>query len=717
MSEKNTKTTVPLTWMFIKDTDYFGEGGLAELWKAIVSPVVGQGFSKEDLQVALEMLSEIAKPQTPVKSFQETAYAKSLNAVVEGFKADVANSNGKTFEQIRQQAENWYDQVEKVLLGLVSRIHNDTSGAFVSGDPQMLMRRTVGLGGMMAITSPSIPVKQNILMTILGAVVSENALKDVYEEYKKANNIKDLPFSRFVEELVQPTNYTWFRKFLDKAEMAIYGKEGVTSYKVSGTEYRVGGTPKQGETVSIVPPSEAPKGETLKAQLKLGENEIIQVETQKMLSSNLLKGILLYVDALATPAFSDNTPMKKWAWNEFSQFYTDTQKAINDAKAKLTPEEGQQLEKLGTAFLQREQVLRYGETPSETSKLLETSPIGERSAFGNALRDFYVTHFGSEATKVKSFGISVLFNTLAEKLGIGSSIMPSVVYDVWMNANIHNLLREAETGHNNTGLPNAERLSALEEKYREALLPYGLDVQIGYTDGTPDITVKDYRTGKVFRREVTKESKIVKATPMTNSDQKIADTIINAPEDSVWGRIRKEWDDRRMFLSSEKTETGAQKAQKLTDLTKVFMRRAGREEWHNVSFGGRQTAGEIVLKELEKAVKHFMTVAYDTASGEVRLLPNNPAYQAIMQLVGKDETPKQQLLDKNGEMPIQKIIDSGNTEVWKKYKDHINTLREGGVPSAFSEQVLKNALYTDKTQPMKLRALQALLWVCTRKAL
>jgi hypothetical protein len=132
---------------------------------------------------------------------------------------------------------------------------------------------------------------------------------------------------------------------------------------------------------------------------------------------------------------------------------------------------------------------------------------------------------------------------------------------------------------------------------------------------------------------------------------------------------------------------------------------------------GEETAGETLLKQLEKAVNHYMSVAYDTTTGEVRLLPNNPAYQAIMQMVGNNETLKQQLLNENGEMPIQNIANSNNTALWNKYKQHINELRAGGLPSVFSEHVLKNALYNVKSKPMSIRALQALLWVCTRKAL
>jgi hypothetical protein len=54
--------------------------------------------------------------------------------------------------------------------------------------------------------------------------------------------------------------------------------------------------------------------------------------------------------------------------------------------------------------------------------------------------------------------------------------------------------------------------------------------------------------------------------------------------------------------------------------------------------------------------------------------------------------------------------------LWDLYKDHMDTLREGGVPMAFTETTLKNALYIDPTKPMEPRKLQALLWVCTRGA-
>jgi hypothetical protein len=710
MSGKNTQQTASKTWTLVQDTDYAGVNGLAELWKAIVSPAVGQDFSDEELQTAYAMLSEIAKPQTEVKSYQQTATAKSLQDVVESFKAEVANSSGKTFKEIRQQAENWYDQVEKMLKGLVYRIQNDKSGAFIGGDPAMLMRRTIGLGGMMAITSPSVPVKQNVLMTIIGAIASENALKEVYEEYKTEKGLSNLTFRDFVEELVQPTNYTWFRKFLDKVEYAVFGREGVTAFKVTGKE----------ETVATPPPV-TEKGIPVTSTLNLGK-ETIKVETQSMMFSNLLKGVLLYVDALATPELSDDTPIAKWTWNDFNRFYNNTLTAIKEAKnnPELEPEVGQQLEKLGKAFIDREKTLRYGEKPSKTSKAVETSPIGSGSPFGNAVRDFYVAHFGGEATKVKSFGISLLFNTIADKLGIGSSILPSVVYDVWMNANVHNLLREAESGFNDTGLPNADRLKALEQKYREALLPYGFDVEMGYDEKNKlQIAVKDYKTGNVFQRKTTPTGKNrgVEIIPMTDTDKKIADTFKNAPDNTVWAQIRKEWEDRRMFLASEATQATSDKAQRLTNLTRVFLRRGGREEWHSVFMAGEETAGETLLKQLEKAVNHYMSVAYDTTTGEVRLLPNNPAYQAIMQMVGNNETLKQQLLNENGEMPIQNIANSNNTALWNKYKQHINELRAGGLPSVFSEHVLKNALYNVKSKPMSIRALQALLWVCTRKAL
>jgi len=707
-------------WVFLKDIDYTKVKGLAKLWEIIVSPAVGTDFTQEDLQAAFDMLNEIAQPKTPVKSFQETAYAKRLNQVVKEFETHVANSNGKSFEQIRMQAENWYDQVEKVLLGLVHRIQNDTNNAFVGGDPAMKMRRIVGIGGLMAITSPSIPVKQNVLMTIIGTVVSENALKEVYQEYKEKNNLPDLSFRQFVEELVQEKNYTWFRSFLNKVEKAIYGREDVTAYKVLGKEYKAGTKAKKGEITAITPPLESTTDKIITATLNLG-NETIKITTPSIRFSNLLKGILLYVDALATPEFSDDTPMRKWTWDDFTKFYTDTENAIKKEKAKMIPEAGEKLEEISRKFIEREKTIRFGEEPSVASRELQTSPVGERSLFGNALRDYYVTHFGSEATKVKSFGISVLFNTLAEKLGIGSSIMPSVVYDVWVNANIHNLLREAETAYNKTGLPNNERLQALEQKYREALLPYGFDVEIkyNYKNDTPEITVKDYRTGSVFQRKTTegKTTKGVEQIKMNEQDQKIADVFINATENSVWGKIRKEWDERRMYMASEPTTNDAAKAQRLTNLTKVFLRRGGREEWHGVFLKGKEPAGELVLRQLEKAIKHYMTVAYDTTTGEVRLLPNNPAYQAIMQLVGNNQELKEKLLNERNEIPVQKIINSDNEELWKKYKNHLDDLRNGGVPSAFSEQVLKNAFYTDKTQPMKTRALQALLWVCTRKAL
>jgi len=740
-------------WSFIKDEEKetTNETPLASLWEAVVSPAeryaasLGEEFTNDDLQQALAMLKEIESPApTDVGSYQLTSQAKTLKRVVANFKTHVAKAGGRDFEEIRRQAEDWYDEVERVLLGLVNRFQRDTDpdSGFIGGDPAMKMRRTIGLGGLMAITSPSVPVKQNVLMTIIGAVVSENALAEVYREYKEKSNRPDLTFRQFVEELVLPQNYTTFRDFLnrvekyifgEKVEKTIFGEKNVTSYKVSGKEYKIGAEPQGGETEPILTPKVTPKAETeakaaetIRVQLKLG-NEVHEVVTPKMFSSNLLKGILLYVDALATPEFSDDAPVTKWTWDEFQTFYTQTNEAIK--KANLSPEAKAQMKELGKRFLEREKSIRYGAKPTPETQGVPTAAVGERTTFGNALRDYYVMHFGSEATKVKSFGISLLFNTLAEKLGVGSSLLPSVVYDVWMNANVHNLLREAERGHNATGLPTTERVAALQQKYREALLPYGFDVEIKYdsNNNRAEVVVKDYKTGNAYRRKYTAEGRKhrVEATALEGDDDAIVKAIQSAPDDSAWGRIRKAWEERRMFLASEQTEsmfstTESQptpKIRRLGNLTQVFLVRREKEEWHSVASLGKESAAQLVLKELEKAVEHFMTVAYDPKTGDVVLLKSNPAYQAIMNLVGKDEALKQKLLNERGEMPIQYIANAGRTELWEKYKEHINKLREGGVPSVFSEHIMKNALYSDKQKPLKIRALQALLWVCTRRAL
>jgi hypothetical protein len=773
MSDKPKQGT---NWSFLTDDDYKSAVvGLAKLWETIVGPLVGTAhLSADDNTQALNMLRDIAEAPTgvsvPMTAHRQTGKAVRLQDVIEGFRktqtptapvtetlethgfneaeratATKAKADGVGLTEAERKAIAWYDNVEKALVGLVKRIQNDDKGAFVSGEEAMFMRRMVGAGGMMAITSPSVPVKQNFLMTMLGIVVTENSLKEVFEEYKKETGNKTKPFSQFVEDIVQAENYTWFRNLLDKIEKRLSVEEGRTGFLVRGAEYSTTKERTREETVvteilrreeptakdvlrPITPPSpaETKEGKQVGVQLRLSRDQEITVYTYNRHFGSLMKGILLYLDALASPELSEpDSPPAKWKYNEFMQFYTDTKNAIEKAKMNpaLSEEAVKRLEDLTKAFMEREELLRYGKQPSRRIQMTETAPIGEQSVFGNAVRDYYVTHFGAEATKVKSFGLSVLFKTLADKLGLGSSVLPSVVYDVWMNANVNNLLREAETSVNPTGEPNELRLKALQQKYRQALLPYGFDVDFSFDETTKraNIIVKDFDTGKVYQRK----TQYIGAFEMEEGDLAMIDAMNKSP---TLSKIREEWKQRRMFFASEPTETVQSKAQRLTNLTRVFLRRFG-EEWHSVYQAGRDPAGAIVLKELENAVNHFMNIKYDT-NGNVSILPTHPFYQRIKQLA--ENTELQQLFDGTREISVEEIYEHGKKllpvgldkrtnqprtkMLWDLYKDHMDNLREGGVPMAFAETIMKNALYIDPTKPMEPRKLQALLWVCTRGA-
>jgi hypothetical protein len=285
-----------------------------------------------------------------------------------------------------------------------------------------------------------------------------------------------------------------------------------------------------------------------------------------------------------------------------------------------------------------------------------------------------------------------------------------------MNANVHNLLREAEAGVNDTGLPNENRIKALQQKYRQSLLPYGFDVVFDFDENTKraNVVVKDFGTGKVFQRK----AKYISASEMKENDLAILNAINSSP---LLSKIRDEWKQKRMFFASEPTETTKEKALRLTNLTKVFLRRFG-EEWHSVYQAGKEPAAATVLKELEKAVNHFMNVRYDQ-DGNVYILPTHPFYQKIQRSAKNEEL--KQLFDGKREVAIEEIFQHGKKEVstgkntktlWELYKADIDKLREGGVPMAFSEEIMKNALYTDPTKPMEPRKLQALLWVCSRGA-
>ena len=744
-------------WSFLTDDEFISN--LAELWKTIVDP---NQLSNDEFNQALEMLQQIASAKTGfgswIQSHYLTAKALPLKTVVERFrekqkaaetgtqelnafdeaeKAIVSKANGSDLTKAEQQAMEWYDNVEKALLGLVKRIQTDETNAFVGGDDGMFMRRLVGAGGMMAITSPSIPVKQNMLMTMIGIVVAENALKEVFEEYVKEQGNENKTFMQFVEDIVQTQNSEHFRKFLNKVEERIFvGSETKkeATQETKGTSFWVKGIEQlkeEGVTaekeITPLPFVEGEEGGKVTAKLKLGENQDITVVMENKKLSNLQKGILIYLDALATPEFSNIDPatkkpsvITKWTYQNFVDFYENTQKAIETAN--LSESAKQQLAELMTSFFDRERRLRYGTKPSKKAKKVKTAPIGEQSVFGNAIRDYYITHFGAEATKVKSFGLSVVFNTIADKLGLGSSVLPSVVYDVWINANIHNLLREAEEDVNKTGMPNNDRLTALQQKYRQALLPYGFDVAFSFDETTKrvNVVVKDFETGKVYQRKTRR----ISVYNMKDEDSNVFTAITNSP---TLRKIREEWKQKRMFFASKQTEVLPEKAQRLTNLTKVLLRR-GRTEWHSVFQAGAETAGALVLKELENAVNHFMNIRYDQ-EGNVYILPSHPFYQKIQ---GLEKTQNlKNLFDGTKEVSIETIYQVGKNEtvnvvsktiqqpkpLWELYKNYIDTLREGGVPMAFSEQILKNALYIDPTKPMEPRKLQALLWVCTRGAL
>jgi hypothetical protein len=772
------------TWSFLTDDEY--QNNLAELWEAIVAPLRNTSdLPEDDFRQAFEMLKQIASAQTgigsEIQSHRLTAKALSLKAVVEEFREKqkaletkteeinafdeaekaTAKANKTDLTRAEQQAIAWYDNVEKALQGLIKRIQNDETGVFVGGEPSLYMRRLVGAGGMMAITSPATPVKQNMLMTLLGVLVTENSLKEVFEDYitKKGNETKT--FSQFLEDIVQLRNHTLFRAVLNKIEEKLSVKEG-TGFLLSGAEYRqsekttVEATtgkrkPKtleektRTETVltellrkekpdatdvftEIKPPTIniQEENKAVSVRFKLSKDQEITVNTSEINFSNLRKGILLYLDALATPELGDVDPVTKkptvyakWAYSDFMKFYRGTLKAIERAKPKTTKTAGQRLEDLAKAFVEREKLLRFGKQPSTEAKATPTAPIGVQTTFGNAIRDYYITHFGPEATKVKSFGLSVIFNTIADKLGLGSSLLPSVVYDVWINANIHNLLREAETGVNPTGEPNELRLKALQQKYRQALLPYGFDVDFSFDEATRrvNIVVKDFEKGKLYIRE----NNSIVSNNMKHHDLATFNAINKASKRSPLSKIREEWKQKRMFFASEPTETVQSKAQRLTNLTRVFQRRFG-EEWHSIFQTGTEPVGALVLKELENAISHFMNIKYDT-DGNVFLLPSHPFYQKIQQ------SPKNkkltEMFDGKKEISVEEIFKHGKKGVKAErksrklldlYKDYINRLREGGVPMAFAEQVLMNALYVDPTKPMEPRKLQALLWVCTRGA-
>jgi len=780
-------------WLFQSDSDFLWNPenpteikGLAKLWETIIDPLRGSlDFPEDDITQAFNMLQEISKAPTgaglPVSAHRQTGKAVRLMDVIEGFRATQtaqtetvelhgyeeavkasvakAKADGLGLTEAEKKAVAWYDNVEKALQGLVKRIQYDKTGAFVGGEETMFMRRMVGAGGMMAITSPATPVKQNVLMTLLGVLVTENSLKEVFEDYIKAEGNQAKTFSQFVEDIVQLQNYTWFRAVLDKIEEKLSVKEG-TGFLLSGAEYRRSEVTTEPETkgkrkgktleektrretplteelrklqptaddvfTAIKPPSLAVSDEdkAVNIKLKLDKDQEITVKTVGMNLSNLRKGILLYLDALATPELGDVDPLtkkptaqSKWAYSTFQRFYTQTPKAVQEAKTALSEPEGQKLlEDLIKSTIERERRLRYGEKPSKETRETKTAPIGKQSVFGNALRDYYVSHFGAEATKVKSFGLSVVFNALADRLGLGSSILPSVVYDVWMNANINNLLREAEAGVNNTGAPNELRLKALQQKYRQALLPYGFDVALSFDEEAKraNIVVKDFETGKVYQRKRNR----ISASEMGETDLATFNAINNSP---TLSKIREEWKQKRMFFASEQTEDVQKKRSRLTNLTRVFLTRFG-EEWHSVYQAGTEPAGAIVLKELENAVNHFMNIKYNQ-NGDVSLLPTHPFYQKMQSLTRN--TKLQSLFDGTKEVSMEDVAKYGKQELsvgtktkalWDLYKDYMNNLREGGVPMAFTEEVMRNAMYTDPTKPMEPRKLQALLWVCTRGA-
>jgi len=777
----NGNRKLKTNWSFISDDDFFWNPqtpkeikGLAKLWEAIVSPLHGVALSEDEFNQAFDMLQQISSAKTGagsgVASHRLTGKALRLEDVIQSFRtkqaataetqelhayneaekvaAAKAVSNADNLSLAEKNAIEWYDQVEKALMGLVKRVQNDTTGAFVGGEEAMFMRRVVGAGALMAITSPSTPVKQNVLMTLLGVLVAENSLKEVYEEHKKEIGNETKSFTQFVEELVQPTNHKLFRRVLNKIEEKLSVKEG-TGFLLSGAEFRRSDEPTEGKTLEqktrkrtvltkllkqenptatdvftkIEPPTLSTEegSKAVSVKFKLSKDQEVTVNTAGLSFSNLRKGILLYLDALATPELGDVDPVTqqptvnaKWAYNDFAEFYTGTLKAVEKAKSTLSDWSAkQQLEDLSKAFIEREKQLRFGEKPSAEAQAVKTAPIGAQTTFGNAIRDYYVTHFGAEATKVKSFGLSVVFNALAERLGLGSSLLPSVVYDVWMNANVNNLLREAENGVNTTGEPNELRLKALQQKYRQALLPYGFDVAFDFdeTSKKANIVVKDFGTGKVYQRK----TEGISAFDMENSDLATFNAIKNSP---TLSKIREEWKQKRMFFASERTEATKEKASRLTNLTRVLLQRRG-EEWHSVLQAGRKPAGELVLKELENAVNHFMNIKYDS-DGNVFVLPTHPFYQKIKQLV--ENTELQQVFDGNRAVSVDEIFKHSKTEIlakktlWDLYKAEIDKLREGGVPMAFSEEIMKTALYTDPTKPMEPRKLQALLWVCSRGA-
>jgi len=770
----NGNTTLKQNWTFVTDGDFMSpDGGLAKLWETVVSA----DLSDDDMKQAFKMLQDIASAKTGagsgvashrltgkalrlqdvIQSFREaqtpTAETQELHAFNEAEKSSTkkAKADGLDLTEAEKKAVAWYDNVEKALQGLIKRIQYDQTGAFIGGEDETLfMRRMVGAGGLMAITSPATPVKQNVLMTLLGVLVTENSLKEVYEDYIKTTDNKPKTFVQFVEDIVQPENHKWFRAVLNKIDEKLSVEKG-TGFLLSGAEFRrseetteekrkaktLEQKTKQ-ETVltevlkkenpkatdvftEIQPPTlNIPKGsKAVDVRFKLSENQEITVKTAGIDFNKLRKGVLLYLDALATPELGDIDPVTKeptvqakWTFDDFMQFYNNTTEVIE--KAKLT-----MLEDLGKAFIEREKQLRYGEKPLAEAKSTQTAPVGAQSVFGNALRDYYITHFGAEATKVKSFGLSVVFKTLADRLGLGSSLLPSVVYDVWMNANIHNLLREAETGVNNTGLPNKERVYALQQKYRQALLPYGFDVEFSYDERnkTVNVAVKDFETGKVYQRK----TENIGVFEMEKHDLATFNAIKTAPENTPLNQIRNEWKQKRMFFASEQTEATKEKALRLTNLTKVYLRRFG-EEWHSVYQAGTEPAGATVLKELENALSHFMNIRYDQ-DGNVFILPTHPFYRKIQQSAKNEEL--KQLFDGKKEVAIEEIFQHGKEEIltgknkkalWDLYKAHVDKLREGGVPMAFSEEIMKNAMYVDPTKPMEPRKLQALLWVCTRGA-
>ena len=698
---------------------------LIKLWLKIIGKE-----ADETLQPTIDVLTQIINAPNE-KAFIRTETATTFAGLIEEF--ETVKKEEAT--ELMEQAKKWYDHIEKIFSHVVDAYEQGRWGVG-SADSNLRMRRLVGISTMLGITSPSVKVPHNILMTLIGATVAEIQLKEMLERAQQKD--PTMTFEKLVQRVAN--DYDTLREFLSGVEEKIYGsptrtKEGapLSAFLVTKREASVT-KPEKGKIIVHQPTFTEPA-----MTVTLKDKETVKVVMNRMMSGNMLRGILSYVDALSQPELGDTTNVvSKWTANQFFDFYSQVASAISAEETPTVEKE------MLSAFIEREKHLRFGkgEIPVGEPEA-KYAPITEESPpFTTALRKFIINNFGAQAAKTKSFSVSAFFSAVAEKLGIGSSVLPSVVFDTWMNANLHTMLREID--ETNTTAP---RLVKIANVMRQAILPYGFDVEITEAEGEPVVRLKDYLEGKVYERT----GRSYSGKPFTDeTDKAIHNRFTGKGASPIYKAIANAFRERRMYLHSPKsTEEGVER---LIDVTKVgtYGKSIESKAPKEIVFKGRseastEEAGKLMFKDIEDLLKHWMTTHY-TSDGRVFLVEGNPFYEMLKEtegiknkgllktaVVDEKEVPVVYVSDLVRETTLLEPAGRGKYKVTNQespnaktlnylYKRYIDRFRKGGFISLLGEQTLKNALYIPEGAKegegrLDIRALQALIWVCTRKGL